>query len=154
MSIMSDSIESFIKEMMSEADGAYELKRNELASYFGCAPSQINYVLQTRFTRERGYLTESRRGGGGCIKVYRIDIDKHTLANKLIYDYFKPEQFSEKKEKELLEDLISIGVLNVTGARLILSASNDKVLKIKEPEKSAVRKEIVNSMIAMMFAQI
>ena len=151
MSIMSDSIESFIKEMMSEADGAYELKRNELASYFGCAPSQINYVLQTRFTRERGYLTESRRGGGGCIKVYS---DKHTLANKLIYDYFKPEQFSEKKERELLEDLISIGVLNVTGARLILSASNDKVLKIKEPEKSAVRKEIVNSMIAMMFAQI
>ena len=60
---LSDTIEAFIKTLLSEEETEVELKRNELAEYFGCAPSQINYVLATRFTLDNGYLTESRRGG-------------------------------------------------------------------------------------------
>ena len=68
---ISDTIERFIREMLGE-DESIELKRNELASHFNCVPSQINYVISTRFTTERGYSVESRRGGGGYIKITRI----------------------------------------------------------------------------------
>ena len=67
MAILSDSIEQFIKSLMDDYDEIIEIQRNELADYFSCAPSQINYVLATRFSPEKGYLIESRRGGGGCI---------------------------------------------------------------------------------------
>lgn len=69
---LSDSIETFIKALMTEEETSVELKRNELAEYFGCAPSQINYVLATRFTLDDGYITESRRGGGGYIRIVRV----------------------------------------------------------------------------------
>ena len=62
---LSDTIESFIKAMIQEDTPEVELKRNELAEYFHCAPSQINYVLATRFTPDHGYVTSSQRGGGG-----------------------------------------------------------------------------------------
>lgn len=68
---ISDTIERFIREMLAD-DESIELKRNELANQFNCVPSQINYVISTRFTNERGYSVESRRGGGGYIKITRI----------------------------------------------------------------------------------
>ena len=75
MRILSDSIEDFIKTLMTDEDegtSEIELRRNELAAHFGCAPSQINYVLATRFTPDHGYVIESRRGGGGYIRIVRI----------------------------------------------------------------------------------
>ncbi len=72
---MSDRIESFILELLKNEDnGEVEIKRNEMAELFGCAPSQINYVIATRFSPESGYTTESRRGGGGYIKIRRNPI--------------------------------------------------------------------------------
>ena len=71
MSAISDSIEKFILSLLEEED-AIELQRNELAHYFSCAPSQINYVLATRFNLDRGYAIESRRGGGGYIRIRRV----------------------------------------------------------------------------------
>ncbi len=68
---ISDNIERFIRDMLMD-DESIELKRNELANYFKCVPSQINYVISTRFTTERGYCVESRRGGGGYIKITRV----------------------------------------------------------------------------------
>ena len=69
---LSDTIEHFIKELMTQEEPEVELRRNELAEYFSCAPSQINYVLATRFTPDNGYIIESRRGGGGYIRIVRI----------------------------------------------------------------------------------
>ena len=71
MAALSDSIEKFIKQLMQDSN-ILELKRNELAQYFACAPSQINYVLATRFSVDRGYITESHRGGGGYVKLIRV----------------------------------------------------------------------------------
>ena len=71
MAQLSDTIERFIKDLMSE-DAHVELRRNELAQHFGCAPSQINYVLATRFSVDHGYLIESRRGGGGYVRIVRM----------------------------------------------------------------------------------
>ena len=78
MRLLSDSIEEFIKALMmadDDAHGEIELRRNELAAHFGCAPSQINYVLATRFTPDHGYIIESRRGGGGYIRIVRLATD-------------------------------------------------------------------------------
>ena len=69
---LSDSIENFIKTLLAQDEPEVELKRNELAEYFGCAPSQINYVLATRFSPDHGYIIESRRGGGGYIRIVRV----------------------------------------------------------------------------------
>ena len=70
---MSDKIESFILELLKqEKDDWLRIQRNELAEIFGCVPSQINYVLQTRFSPERGYIVDSQRGGGGCVRIRRV----------------------------------------------------------------------------------
>lgn len=72
-----DLIELHIKAMLEDSrDNKILLRRNELAQSFGCAPSQINYVIQTRFSVERGYAIESQRGGGGFIRVIQLDMDK------------------------------------------------------------------------------
>ena len=64
---MSDAIEKLLLQMLRESDGSVEIQRNNLAGELNCVPSQINYVIQTRFTPERGYIIESRRGGGGGV---------------------------------------------------------------------------------------
>lgn len=74
MANLSDYIERYLKQLLSQQH-TVEIQRNELSHHFGCAPSQINYVLTTRFTPERGYLVESRRGGGGFIRVIRLSLD-------------------------------------------------------------------------------
>ena len=81
---LSDTIEEFIKMMMAQDEEEIELKRNELAEYFSCAPSQINYVLSTRFTPDHGYVIESRRGGGGCIRVIRLRRGSGEMINYLL----------------------------------------------------------------------
>jgi len=80
---ISDSIENFIRELL-EAQNSVELKRNELASYFNCVPSQINYVIQTRFTTERGYTVESRRGGVGYVKITRVDLSNDNIIEHIL----------------------------------------------------------------------
>ena len=79
---LSDAIEQFIKTMLTQEAPEVELKRNELAEYFNCAPSQINYVLATRFTPDHGYIIESRRGGGGYIRIFRM---AHDTSEHLLY---------------------------------------------------------------------
>jgi len=83
MSAVSDAIEQFIIEMLSDSQ-AVELQRNELAQYFSCAPSQINYVLTTRFSPDRGYIITSKRGGGGYIRISRMQISEDDLLRQLV----------------------------------------------------------------------
>ena len=84
---LSNMIERFIKSMIEMAeDSTIEIQRNELAERFDCAPSQINYVLTTRFTPYKGYYIESRRGGGGYIKIIKVGIDENEDINTIIVD--------------------------------------------------------------------
>ena len=73
---MSDFIADIIERMLAESDGQLELKRNDLAGKIGCVPSQINYVITSRFTPERGYIIESRRGGGGYVKITKVQMSR------------------------------------------------------------------------------
>ena len=77
----SDMIARFIQAELEEANGVLELQRSDLAQRFGCVPSQINYVMSTRFSPEHGYIVESRRGGGGYIRITRVQVDRHTLVD-------------------------------------------------------------------------
>ncbi len=84
--LISDEIAKLIEQMLCEADGQLELQRNVLANQVGCVPSQINYVITSRFTPERGYIIESRRGGGGYIRITKVKVQRdrflmHLFAN-------------------------------------------------------------------------
>ena len=84
MSILSDTIENFIKSLIIEGSREIELQRNELAQHFSCAPSQINYVIATRFTLDRGYAVTSKRGGGGYIRIIQLESGGDDLIQSLV----------------------------------------------------------------------
>lgn len=81
---MSDLVAQYIIEMLDRENGSAEIQRNELAGNLGCVPSQINYVITSRFTPEKGYIVESRRGGGGFIRISRVKMDRGTALMHII----------------------------------------------------------------------
>ena len=81
---LTDMIAGFIQEALDDAGGVLEMQRGDLAQRFGCVPSQINYVMSTRFSPEHGYIVESRRGGGGYIRITRVHVDRQTLMMHVI----------------------------------------------------------------------
>ena len=81
---MSDLVTQYILELLESSGGSAEIQRNELAGELGCVPSQINYVITSRFTPEQGYLVESRRGGGGYIRIMRMKLDRSSALMHLI----------------------------------------------------------------------
>ena len=84
MASLSDQIEKHLKKLLDKYRGTIEIKRNKLADEFNCAPSQINYVLDTRFTSERGFVVESQRGGGGYIRIIKVKMNSENRALKKI----------------------------------------------------------------------
>lgn len=151
---LSDSIESFIKAMMSEESTEVELKRNELAEYFGCAPSQINYVLATRFSPDHGYLTESRRGGGGYIRIVRVvESGPHRLmylVNERIGD-----SLSEEECMRLISQLKEQRIVTENEASLMAASLNKRALGIPVPDtmKGALRARMMKSMLMAIAAR-
>ncbi|MBQ3158224.1 MAG: CtsR family transcriptional regulator, partial [Clostridia bacterium] len=103
MANISDIIEQFILKTLGE-DQSVDISRNELANFFSCAPSQINYVLETRFTLDRGFVKESRRGGGGYIKISKINVEDDNYMNNLILESVGDE-LSYKRLYQILEKL-------------------------------------------------
>ena len=81
---MSDLVAQHILAMLDEQNGNAEIRRNELANDLGCVPSQINYVITSRFTPEQGYIVESRRGGGGYIRITRVNMDKSSAIMHIV----------------------------------------------------------------------
>lgn len=142
---VSDIIESFILSSMGGADNI-NLSRNELADFFKCAPSQINYVLTTRFNLNRGYIIQSQRGGGGFIKVVKLkDFDNHYLY-KIIEENLSKE-ISFKDAVYLLEDLVSKKFLTTEQARLITYAIDDKALSNPFKLEGTLRSNILKSFL-------
>lgn len=122
---ISDIIEGYIVKMMADASDPLNISRNDLAAYFACAPSQINYVLSTRFTVDKGYVVESKRGGGGYITVYRIN-PKERLNEKLLNDSLK--EVSYNKGCNIIDGLVLDGVLTEREGNLVKACIDDKAL--------------------------
>ena len=83
--MLTDTIAKLIEEMLDEAGGSLELQRNDMAARLGCVPSQISYVITSRFTPERGYMIESRRGGGGCIRIVKKQMQRDEYLMHFFY---------------------------------------------------------------------
>ncbi len=151
---LSDSIESFIKTLLSQEEPEVELKRNELAEYFGCAPSQINYVLATRFSPDHGYIIESRRGGGGYIRIVRV---VQSGAQRLMYLVNERigDAISEADAVRLIHQLTEQGLVSAGEGDVMRAAVSAQALgvPIPDPLKDAMRARILRTMLITIARQ-
>lgn len=143
---ISDKIEAFITELLKDdTDEWLELKRNELASIFGCVPSQINYVISTRFNPEHGYIVESKRGGGGYLRIKQIKYDDGLIMQTIT---LTGDSIDEKTAKSYLSNLIRQNAVDEHISSLILSGISDSVLTLEQPLRDKLRANIFKSMLA------
>lgn len=151
---LSDTIESFIKTMLSQEETEVELKRNELAEYFGCAPSQINYVLATRFTLDDGYVIESRRGGGGYIRIVRVmDSSQERLAY-LINERIGTS-ITEEEAVRLIGQLVQQQVISLAEGDIMRAAVSRAALAVPIPDamKDTLRARSLKTMLTAIARQ-
>lgn len=142
---MSDMIEDFIKDLLKEEDEYIEIQRNELAEHFNCVPSQINYVIQTRFKPSQGYYVESKRGGGGHIRIQKVNITK---SNYLMHIITSMEDKITAGEVDIyLSNFLSYGMINKTEAKLLKVATSDNVLNISPEIRDTLRANIFKNML-------
>ncbi|HHV38679.1 MAG TPA: CtsR family transcriptional regulator [Tepidimicrobium sp.] len=150
MSGLSNIIENFIKQMLEETEsGIIEIGRNNLAEQFGCAPSQINYVLSTRFTPYKGYYIESRRGGGGYIKIVKVGIEEDEDMEELIVNTIG-DSITKSKAYHIVESLIEEGMISEREGRLMTASIEDIALKGVPKEKNRVRADILKNMLLVL----
>jgi len=145
MSNISDIIEQFILDQIDEF-GEVSLSRNELANFFKCAPSQINYVLSTRFTNPRGYIIESHRGGGGYIKLIKIDLNKNDYLEKLITDTIQDE-ISFNESMQLVDGLLERQLISDREYYIISSAISNKALSNPLKMENKIRANILRQVL-------
>ncbi len=147
---MSNIIERFIKEALEEAeDGIIEIGRNDLADQFGCAPSQINYVLTTRFTPYKGYYIESRRGGGGYIKIMKVGIDEDEYMEELILNTIGGESITKNKAFHLIQELEEEEIITKREAYLMKASIEDTALKNITTGRNHLRADILKKICSL-----
>ena len=142
---ISDEIEEFIKELFDEQNDFIEIQRNDLAEQFNCVPSQINYVISTRFKPSQGYYVESRRGGGGHITIKKVKNDKEDYIMHIINNI--GNQLTSNDVDILISDFLSYNIIDTKEAKLLKVATNDKVLKLPKEIKDEVRARIFKNML-------
>ena len=142
---ISDVIEEFIKEMFDDGSDAVEIQRNELAEHFNCVPSQINYVISTRFKPSQGYYVESRRGGGGHITIKKVKNDKEDYIMHIINNI--GNQLTSNDVDILISDFLSYNIIDTKEAKLLKVATSDNVLKLTKDIKDEVRARIFKNML-------
>lgn len=142
---LSEVIEQYIKDMFSDDEDFVEFGRNELAQYFNCVPSQINYVISTRFNPEKGYYVESRRGGGGNVKIKRINVTKDKYVMHIIKSI--NHDLTQQDAELLIQDLLDYEVISEIEYKLLRVATSDKVLNLPKEYRDAVRTRIFKNMI-------
>ncbi len=149
MSRISNIIEEFIKNLLQQTNnGTLEIKRNELAEYFNCAPSQINYVLQTRFNTDNGYYIESRRGGGGYIKIIRVNINNKYIEN-IINNYIQ-DVITKSRALSIIDSLIEKDIISSREGILMKTALSDRALNIASQYKNQLRARILKDMLLVI----
>lgn len=129
-------IAQFIQETLQSSEGEVELKRNELADRFNCVPSQINYVIATRFSPEHGYIVTSQRGGGGYIRISRINVSRPSMIMHTVNTV--GDTLDLRSAAALLANLVNAGLIPPGSASLILTALSDKALAPVAPEGRGV----------------
>ncbi len=142
---MSDMIEEFIKELFTEDDDYIEIQRNDLAEHFNCVPSQINYVIATRFKPSQGYYVESKRGGGGHIKIKKVNITKSNYFMHIINSI--ADILTSQEVDIFISNFLSYQMVTETEAKLLKVATSDNILKLPQPKRDQIRARIFKNML-------
>ena len=145
MAKLSDIIEQFLLKTLGDEEQV-DISRNELADFFSCAPSQINYVLGTRFTIDRGFLIESQRGGGGYIKITKVPLEAESDIVSSVGD-----ALTYKRMKHMLENLENEGIVSESERKIIEVALSDSALQMPVAYKENLRAQSFKNIILYLF---
>ena len=142
---MSDIIEEYLKNVLL-AQEQVEIRRSEIADRFNCVPSQINYVINTRFTVQQGYVVESKRGGGGYIRIMKVNlVDDMALIDALLE--VVPEELSVKQANHILQNLYDNELLSKREAQLLLIAMSKESLIEAEQCSNQLRSNMMKNIL-------
>lgn len=146
---LTDSIEQFIKALLDDGQEQVDVQRNELAQYFRCAPSQITYVLSTRFTPDHGYVIESRRGGGGYIRIVRL---RESPGSNLLYliNQRVGSQISRQDCEAIISQLSENGVVTDGEAGLMRAAVSNEAVNLPVAFKDTLRASTLRAMLLQL----
>ncbi|MEC5269235.1 CtsR family transcriptional regulator [Heyndrickxia coagulans] len=150
MKNISDIIEEYLKRILElNEKEILEIKRNEIADKFQCVPSQINYVINTRFTIERGYIVESKRGGGGYIRIMKVRPESDAeLIDQLLMHI--GNVISQSNAEAIILRLVEEEVISRREAKIMLSVMDRSVLYIQLPERDELRARMLKSMLTTL----
>lgn len=144
---ISDAITAYILDRLERADGSAELQRNVLAEELGCVPSQINYVLASRFTPEQGYVVESRRGGGGYVRISRVKLQPTTTPLMHIVNGIG-DALVPAAAATILENLTYHQVITPKAARVMAAALSDKAYRdVPVEQRDRLRAAVMKQML-------
>lgn len=141
---ISDMIEEFIKDLFQDED-YIEIQRNDLAEHFNCVPSQINYVISTRFKPAQGYYVESRRGGGGYISIRKVNITKSNYLMHIISNI--EDRITAQEVDIFISNFLSYQMITPKEAKLIKVATSDNVLTVPTEIRDELRAKIFKNML-------
>ena len=130
---MSDLVANYIMRALDESDGNAEIQRNVLAGELGCVPSQINYVTTSRFTPEQGYIVESKRGGGGYIRITRVTTDRRSAIMHIVNSI--GDKLSSSSAAIMLRNMKDSGIISAYDSALMSAALSDKAYGDTPPQK-------------------
>ncbi|MFC4736681.1 CtsR family transcriptional regulator [Bacillus daqingensis] len=144
---ISDVIEKYLKQIIEGNEQALiEVKRSELADQFDCVPSQINYVIRTRFTEEKGYVVESKRGGGGYIRIIKVELTDHVdLYDRLIE--LIGTQLSQQAAEGIIGRLEEEEAVTGREAKLMKAVMDREVLTVPLPARDQLRAKLMVALI-------
>lgn len=152
MKNISDIIEAHLKRSIQQSGaGMIEVQRSQLAELFQCVPSQINYVISTRFTVEKGYVVESKRGGGGYIRIKKVSIpESDELYYRRILELIK-DQLSQAAAEDIIDQLLEEGKITSREASLMRIAIDREQLPFASSVRDSVRAKIMKNMLRVIF---
>ncbi|RED54563.1 CtsR family transcriptional regulator [Cohnella lupini] len=147
---ITDLIELYLKQVLqSSSEGSIEIQRNDLADKFSCVPSQINYVISTRFTLEKGYYVESKRGGGGYIRIQQVSLPSLEAVQRHIQQTVG-DQIDQTAAEGLIYQLEEARFLTVRESNLLKAAVSRDVLAVKLPLRDEIRAKLMKAMLVAL----
>ncbi|WP_128896470.1 CtsR family transcriptional regulator [Longirhabdus pacifica] len=147
---ISDLIEKYLKDILQEnPQKAIEIQRNDLADQFQCVPSQINYVISTRFTIEKGYLVESKRGGGGYIRIQKVSLPQHAQLNEFIFQKIG-NSIDQLNAEGILDQLHEGKHITFREMKMLKVVCSREVLAFSLPLRDEIRARILKAMLTVV----
>ncbi|ANZ57914.1 CtsR family transcriptional regulator [Fructilactobacillus lindneri] len=148
---MSDTIEEYLKQMLVSSDEEeVEIRRSDIAEHFDVVPSQINYVIKTRFALQDGYIVQSKRGGGGYIRIEKINLmEDSDVFDRLINSI--SDRISQKEEEDILHTLFNNDLLSDREVNMVASILTHDAINVSDPEtEEKVRANVLSALLCRL----